>query len=168
MMIMTFLPLYHQNHISWWTGNKKSEFISRHLTNIFIHNFSIIMIDKEKTWLWIIKIPQVFVMRFPIKISKLVNLILALRQSDCRIPNWVNTKTVHSSSTNHCQITACFRSFLRSPSGPRDRNKNASLWNFRGLYIYKRVISSSFMVPHAHIFIISFIQRHIITCGLHG
>ena len=33
-------------------------------------------------------------------ICKLVDLIPALRQSDCRIPNWVSAKTVHSSSTN--------------------------------------------------------------------
>ena len=33
-------------------------------------------------------------------ICKLVDLILALHQSDCRIPNWVSAKTVLSSSTN--------------------------------------------------------------------
>ena len=34
-------------------------------------------------------------------IRKLVDLITALRQSDCRIYIWVSAKTVHSSSTNH-------------------------------------------------------------------
>ena len=33
-------------------------------------------------------------------ICKLVDLIPALHQSDCRIPNCVSVKTVHSSSTN--------------------------------------------------------------------
>ena len=46
-------------------------------------------------------------------ICKLVDLILALHQSDCRIPNWVSAKTVLSSSTNHGQTTARFRSFFR-------------------------------------------------------
>ena len=46
-------------------------------------------------------------------ICKLVDLIPALHQSDCRIPNWVSAKTVHSSSTNHGQTTARFRSFFR-------------------------------------------------------
>ena len=44
---------------------------------------------------------------------KSVDLIPALHQSDCRIPNWVRAKTVHSSSTNHGQTTARFRSFFR-------------------------------------------------------
>ena len=38
---------------------------------------------------------------------------LALHQSDCRNPNWVSAKTVHSSSTNYGQTTARFRSFFR-------------------------------------------------------
>ena len=42
-------------------------------------------------------------------ICKLVDLIPALHQSDCRIPNWVSAKTVLSSSTNHGQTTARFR-----------------------------------------------------------
>ena len=42
-------------------------------------------------------------------ICKLVDLIPALRQSDCRIPNWVSAKTVLSCSTNHGQTTARFR-----------------------------------------------------------
>ena len=42
-------------------------------------------------------------------ICKLVDLIPALHQSDCRIPNWVSTKTVHSSSINHGQTTARFQ-----------------------------------------------------------
>ena len=46
-------------------------------------------------------------------ICKLVDLIPALRQSDCRIPNWVSAKTVLSCSTNHGQTTARFRSFFR-------------------------------------------------------
>ena len=46
-------------------------------------------------------------------ICKLVDLIPAIRQSDCRIPNWVSAKTVLSSSTNHGQTTARFRSFFR-------------------------------------------------------
>ena len=46
-------------------------------------------------------------------ICKLVDLIPALHQSDCRISNWVSAKTVHSSSTNHGQTTARFRSFFR-------------------------------------------------------
>ena len=46
-------------------------------------------------------------------ICKLVDLILALHQSDCQIPNWVRAKTVHSSSTNHGQTAALFRSFFR-------------------------------------------------------
>ena len=46
-------------------------------------------------------------------ICKLVDLIPALRQSDWRIPNWVSVKTVLSSSTNHGQTTARFRSFFR-------------------------------------------------------
>ena len=46
-------------------------------------------------------------------ICKLIDLIPALHQSDCRIPNWVRAKTVHSSSTNHGQTTAVFRSFSR-------------------------------------------------------
>ena len=46
-------------------------------------------------------------------ICKLVDLIPALHQSDCRIPNWVSAKTVLSSSTNHSQTTARFRSFSR-------------------------------------------------------
>ena len=46
-------------------------------------------------------------------ICKLVDLIPALHQSDCRIPNWVSAKTVLSSSTNHGQTTARFRSFFR-------------------------------------------------------
>ena len=46
-------------------------------------------------------------------ICKLVDLIPALHQSDCRIPNWVSAKTVLSSSTNHGQTTAHFRSFSR-------------------------------------------------------
>ena len=52
-------------------------------------------------------------MRHSTTICKLVDLIPALRQSDCRIPNWVNAKTVLSSSTNHGQTTARFRSFFR-------------------------------------------------------
>ena len=40
-------------------------------------------------------------------ICKLVDLIPALHQSDCRIPNWVSAKTVHSSSTHHGQSTDC-------------------------------------------------------------
>ena len=32
-------------------------------------------------------------------ICKLVDLIQALHQSDCRIPNWVSAKTVNNSST---------------------------------------------------------------------
>ena len=44
---------------------------------------------------------------------KLVDLIPALPQSDCGIPNWVTAKTVHGSSTNHGQTTARFRSFFR-------------------------------------------------------
>ena len=46
-------------------------------------------------------------------ICKLVDLIPALHQSDCRIPNWVSAKTVLSCSTNHGQTTARFRSFFR-------------------------------------------------------
>ena len=46
-------------------------------------------------------------------ISKLVDLIPALHQSDCRIPNWVSAKTVLRSSTNHGQTTARLRSFFR-------------------------------------------------------
>ena len=46
-------------------------------------------------------------------ICKLVDLIAALHQSDCRIPNWVSAKTVLSCSTNHGQTTARFRSFFR-------------------------------------------------------
>ena len=46
-------------------------------------------------------------------ICKLVDLIPALLQWNCRIPNWVSAKTVHSSSTNHGQTTARFRSFFR-------------------------------------------------------
>ena len=46
-------------------------------------------------------------------ICKLVDLIPALHQSDCRIPNWVSAKTVHSSSTNHGQTTTRFRPFFR-------------------------------------------------------
>ena len=38
--------------------------------------------------------------RYSTTICKLVDLIPALHQSDCRIPNWVSVKTVHSSSTN--------------------------------------------------------------------
>ena len=45
-------------------------------------------------------------------ICKLVDLIPALHQSDCRIPNWVSDKTVHSSSTNHSQTTARYQSFF--------------------------------------------------------
>ena len=46
-------------------------------------------------------------------ICKLVDLIPALHQSDCRISNWVSAKTVLSSSTNHGQTTARFQSFFR-------------------------------------------------------
>ena len=46
-------------------------------------------------------------------ICKLVDLIPALHQSDCRIPNWASAKTVLSCSTNHGQTTARFRSFFR-------------------------------------------------------
>ena len=46
-------------------------------------------------------------------ICKLVDLIPAPPQSDCRIPNWISGKTVLSSSTNHGQITARFRSFFQ-------------------------------------------------------
>ena len=46
-------------------------------------------------------------------ICKLVDLISAPHQSDCRIPNWVSAKTVHSSSTNHGQTTTRFWSFFR-------------------------------------------------------
>ena len=42
-------------------------------------------------------------------ICKLVDLIPALHQSDCPIPNWVSAKTVLSSSTNHSQTTAWIR-----------------------------------------------------------
>ena len=56
------------------------------------------------------KVPYVF---DSTTICKLVDLILALHQSDCRNPNWVSVKTVHSSSTNHGQTTARFRSFFR-------------------------------------------------------
>ena len=51
--------------------------------------------------------------KYSTTICKLVDLIPALRQSDCRIPNRVNAKTVLSSSTNHGQTTARFRSFFR-------------------------------------------------------
>ena len=51
--------------------------------------------------------------KYSTTICKLVDLIPALRQSDCRIPNWVSAKTVLSSSTNNGQTTARFRSFFR-------------------------------------------------------
>ena len=111
-------------------------------------------------WLWWIVIDST-------TICKLVDLILAFHQSDCGITNWVGTKTVHSSSTNHGQITARFWSFFRWPSGPRDQNKNVSLRNFRGLQIYKWVFSTSFVASPVHILVI-FIQQHVITCKLLG
>ena len=46
-------------------------------------------------------------------IYKLVDLIPALHQSDCRIPNWVSAKTVQISSTDHDQTIARFQSFFR-------------------------------------------------------
>ena len=51
--------------------------------------------------------------KYSTTICKLVDLIPALHQSDCRIPNWVSAKTVLSSSANHGQTTARFRSFFR-------------------------------------------------------
>ena len=51
--------------------------------------------------------------KYSTTICKLVDLIPALRLSDCRIPNWVSAKTVLSCSTNHGQTTARFRSFFR-------------------------------------------------------
>ena len=56
--------------------------------------------------------PHMVVTGHSTTICKLIDLIPALRQSDCRIPNWVNAKTVLSSSTNHGQTTARFRSFF--------------------------------------------------------
>ena len=44
--------------------------------------------------------PTALVIRHSTTICKLVDLIPALHQSDCRIPNRVSAKTVHSSSTN--------------------------------------------------------------------
>ena len=60
-----------------------------------------------------------------ITICKLVDLIsAALHYSDCRIPNWLSVKTVHSSSTNHGQTTACFRSFFQWPSGSSNQKRH--------------------------------------------
>ena len=44
---------------------------------------------------------------------QIIDLIPALLQSDCQIPIWVSAKTVLSSSTNHGQTTAPFRSFFQ-------------------------------------------------------
>ena len=60
-----------------------------------------------------IEVACVNVIQYSTTICKLVDLIPALHQSDCRIPNWVSAKTVHSSRTNHGQTTARFRSFFR-------------------------------------------------------
>ena len=65
-------------------------------------------------YFWYVKIAQCGYMEHGLKdiefdvqnsttICKLVDLIPALRQSDCRIPNWVSAKTVLSCSTNHGQ-----------------------------------------------------------------
>ena len=51
----------------------------------------------------------IFLIKYSTTICKLVDLIPAPHQSDCRIPNWVSAKTVLSSSTNHGQTTARFR-----------------------------------------------------------
>ena len=60
-------------------------------------------------WHWRLSLWQV---PHPTTICKLVDLIPALHQSDCRIPNWVSAKTMHSSSTNYGQTTACFWSLF--------------------------------------------------------
>ena len=62
---------------------------------------------------WRIYAPVGHELTYSTTICKLVDLIPALHQSDCRIPNWVSAKTVLSCSTNHGQTTARFRSFFR-------------------------------------------------------
>ena len=61
----------------------------------------------------VLTVLQMVCINYSTTICKLVDLISALHQSDWRIPNWVSAKTVHSSSTNHGQTTARFRSFFR-------------------------------------------------------
>ena len=67
----------------------------------------------EQRWFWFRFNWGVFLMVHSTTICELVDLIPSLHQSDCRIPNWVSDKTVLSSSTNHGQTTARFRSFFR-------------------------------------------------------
>ena len=107
--------------------------------------------------------------RYSTTICKSVDLILALHQSDCWIPNWVSAKTVHSSSTNHGQTTACIQSFFRvtvRATWPKQKRIKFS-WPLHILFNIW-VISLKFKASLVHIFVISFIQRHIITCKLHG
>ena len=93
-------------------------------------------------------------------ICKLVDLIPALHQSDCRILNWVIAKTLHSSSTNHGQTTARFRSFFRYYHNGRHERQNGKTAtecnkqvreienNLKGLNIEHLVVKLPPVYPH--------------------
>ena len=83
--------------------------------------------------------------------GELVDLIPALRQSDCWIPNWFSAKAVHSSSTNHgwnyCMLPVIFPVIVWVTC-PKQEHMASNFW----WHLYFKLVLSSVLWHHLHIF----------------